>query len=220
MEAKVKERPILFSAPMVRAILAGIKTQTRRIVKPQPERMPVECHYSRTGWAQEGIPNEHGVKGCNCYAAVGFPGYWPGTRIWVRETWAYYGGDEYLYQREPEAVSYRATYEGERVPGGKWRPSIFMPRWASRITLEIAEVRVQRLNDISDEDAKAEGVEPGCLTCGENCLYSGGCGCTRPAYRDSFINLWNTINGPESWDANPFVWAITFKKVEANNERA
>jgi hypothetical protein len=100
----------------------------------------------------------------------------------------------------------------------EWKPSIHMPRWASRLTLEITEVRVERLQDITEEDATAEGVEPGCLTCGENCVNSGGCGCCQPAYRESFINLWQQINGKRpgcSWSDNPWVWAISFRRVIA-----
>ena len=234
----MKERPILFSGPMVRAILDGRKTQTRRIVKPQPEVMyeykdrpeileflhPVTSGtYSRESFAES----------CCKFGVVG-------DRLWVRETFASISQPRIAYKADGfagaitddgdgnklvlhhghilEAPGYpfglkTITTIGLKLYGGRWKPSIHMPRWASRITLEITGVRVERLQDISEDDAIAEGVEGGCLTCGENCMKTGGCGYCNPEYRDSFIGLWHQINGPDSWDSNPWVWAVAFKRV-------
>jgi hypothetical protein len=177
----MKERPILFSGPMVRAILDGSKTQTRRTFKGTTEHRSI-CPYGA-----------------------------PGDRLWVRETFAQ--GVEGC----PGGISYRADHFDPKGDGPahpmKWRPSIFMPRASSRILLEITDVRVQRLQEISDEDARAEGVsDGGCLSCGnpEPC----GCGNPQPDARDGFAWLWQSIHGRASWDANAWVWAITFQRLE------
>ena len=115
-------------------------------------------------------------------------------RLWVKETWRVCGGKEYEYQKHQPSVVYRADVGEFDIE--EWRPSIFMPRWASRITLEITQVRVERLQDITEEDAYNEGVS----TLWENNVYA-------------FRNLWNSINGPGSWDLNPWVWVIQFKRV-------
>ncbi len=173
----MKERPILFSAPMVRAILGGRKTQTRRIAKEA----------------------EHGKSRACRYGA-------PGDRLWVRETWSkakscnasdlFYRADgERQYGRQ-HALSY---VEREN----RWRPSIHMPRWASRINLEVTGVRVERLQEISTTDAEAEGW-PGPDE--RNSIQS--------AYPIAWYScLWESINGAESWAANPWVWIIEFKLV-------
>lgn len=243
---KIKERPILFSGPMVRALLDGRKTQTRRIVKPQPE-----C-YSHDDWPS--YPafcasfNDDGSICCGVcmgpqqrltrksVTGIRNPYGKPGDRLWVRETVAI---REDVDPKEDLAkalhyIHYRANYKGdlrdEWHTYGGWKPSIFMPRWASRITLEVIEVRVQRLQDISDEDCIAEGIEPnwsGDLTKGWNGL--GGEGWTpecgwwhylnsidgEPAYtpRESYQSLWESINGEGSWAANAWVWAISFKRI-------
>lgn len=178
----MKERPILFSAPMVRALLAGTKTQTRRLVA-EPHRS------SRYGQL--------------------------GDRLWVRETW---GAADRFYEGhdldEPRVVAYRADrsaiqWDAEpprKIPACdlntwnwdsiKWKPSIFMPRWASRITLEITEMRTQRLQDISADDAKAEGFD----------------GSVFDAVH-WYSMLWDQINGPGSWKSNPWAWAISFRRA-------
>lgn len=147
----------------------------------------------------------------------------PGDRLWVRETWApaKQGGRcsiaEATYACFPDGSQkfksgeyYQEAPKGQlNWPSGwKWRPSIHMPRWASRITLEITEVRVQRLQDISEEDARAEGIRfhETSRVYGEGLCY--------PTARDAFAALWDKINGPGSWDANPWLWAITFKRIE------
>lgn len=192
--AQAKERPILFSGEMIRSILDGRKTQTRLVVKTSAKRIqwnPIVVD----GYA--GYCDEHG----NHYKC---PYGKPGDRLWVRETFCW-----------PEDYSipiYRADGEG-LPPMECWYPSIHMPRAASRILLEITDVRVERLQEISEADAKAEGVKRAIL--GVNGGISGQQTGQEPKpYRQSFAELWQPINGPESWQANPFVWAITFKRIE------
>ena len=172
-----KERPILFSAPMVRALLAGTKTQTRRVVKV-PKRM-------------EGVTSPAG-------ALVDFdcPYGRPGDRLWVRETFSYDAKLHFRGDRGP--CWYWADGNPEYGDWTKPRPSIHMPRWASRITLEITGVRVERLQSISEEDALAEGAT---LHKDKDPDYG---------YAGWYRALWESINGPDSWAANPFVWVIEF----------
>jgi hypothetical protein len=171
------ERPIIFSGPMVRSILDGRKTQTRRVVKYKAN-------------AEEGST----VHPHECpFGPVG-------TRLWVRETWRLPAGAPIGW------VDYKA--DDDRV-GFKWRPSIFMPRWASRITLEVMGVKVERLQDISEADTMAEGVDL------SNELYPN----INASYkaRIKFMTLWNSINGKKpgrAWVDNPFVWAITFRRLK------
>lgn len=189
----VKECPMLFSASMVRALLDGSKTQTRRIVKPQPFREDY--------MAEEGVRRQ--------FATLAPYGQ-PGNRIWVRETfcldddgheeWPVFRADgAKLPQRQPK-----------RKPA-RWTPSIHMPRWASRILLEIVSVRVERLNDCSEADALAEGVkaEP----CDHVRLSCEEIGCCGPTARGMYAALWEQINGAGAWAANPWVWVIEFKRV-------
>ena len=196
----MKERPILMSAPMVNALLSNAKTQTRRTIKPQPE-------YSESvGFIWKGKAYGVGIseqeQSARKYLAEKCPYGEVGDRLWVRET-CWINEDEHL-------VSYRADGEfPDHMKGEKWKPSIFMPRWASRITLEITDIRVQRLEDISNDDAKAEGVD--CAphrggTCGVK--DTGIDQCAICPYRD----LWNTINGPKSWNENPWVWCLSFRR--------
>jgi hypothetical protein len=213
----MKSRPILFSAPMVRAILDGSKTQTRRAVKPQPHTLRTEGY----GW-----PTKQGgfvsVGGPEMLAAC--PYGQPGDELWVRETWqVFYGndprieyraggvgfeGDERCYATKNGMTLKQAGEEYDGKPSKmRWQPSIFMPRWASRITLTITEVRVQRLNEISEVDAMAEGIE--------NPQQSAKSLGWAVSATSSFRILWESINGKGSWDANPWVWAITFTRKEA-----
>lgn len=187
----MKERPILFSGAMVRAILAGEKTQTRRIVKPQ------EC--------VEEMPEESEL-GVIVHAAC--PYGQPGDRLWVRETWAEVTGpsrdeDPAEFQRLRLGMAYRADWHA--AAPFPWRPSIFMRRWMSRITLEVTDVRVERLLDISAADCRAEGhpQRPGCSQEAQD-----------DAARDWYMDLWISINGKGSWNANPFVWVVTFKHLQ------
>lgn len=180
----MKERPILFSAPMVRALLAGTKTQTRRMVKPQPRILAGEL----LCWKDDALTDDQMAELC--------PYGQPGDRLWVREAWMDLRGVDGAVG----PCMYRATF-GNAPDGGKWRPSIHMPRWASRITLEVTGMRVERLQDITRGDAMAEG-------------------CPFPNLQDGdspvrwYEYLWRAINGPDSWDANPWVWVVEFKRME------
>jgi hypothetical protein len=196
----MKERPILFSAPMVRALLDGRKTQTRRIAKPGTV-----------------VPIPPGLIG---EVVLPCPYGQPGDRLWVRETHAFIWPEDYPPERlQDHEIQYRADTDGKCFAGEwpeeerdneerpKWKPSIFMPRWASRILLEITDVRVERLQDISEEDARAEGVE----------ISDEWTGCADDlsgSHVKSYQFLWESINGTGSWDANPFVWVISFRGIE------
>lgn len=216
-----KERPILFSASMVRAILAGTKTVTRRIVKPQPELNT----YDGPGAPRSDAPDSHRYHWPSNLAqtmvdvrdmgSIG-PYGTKGDRLWVRETWG-------LLDTQPKdgperaTVFYRATDETRRdLRYQLWRPSIFMPRWASRITLEVVSVRVERLHEITEEDARAEGVTPyvpghGAVTASELAAEPG---LRSPMmYRFGFEQVWCDINGSESWAGNPWCWRIEFRRV-------
>lgn len=227
-------RPILFSAPMVRALLYGNKTQTRRIIK-RPLKHPGWTEYVYFGPSKNNpncqsrviecgpdYPDDHTDQVMCPYGAAG-------DRLWVRETWKPHCGgpisDEYPLGT---CVKYAADFvmlkpsrwtddEGRWCEAHedetKWRPSIFMPRWSSRITLEIVSVRVERLQDISEADAIAEG----CVK-NHNGYYWGGphavSGLKQLATAKSAYNdLWTSINGPGSWEANPWVWVLDFKRV-------
>lgn len=197
----MSEKPILFSGPMVRAILEGRKTQTRRVVRRpyvSPLQRLLRCADGLFRWwlkdAEQPQPSD-----------VRCPYGKPGDRLWVRETWRYYGGSEYEYQRDQSNVIYRATPTFESSPRADWRPSIFMPRWASRITLEVTDVRVQRLQEISSEDALDEGI----FTGGTNSRMDD------QDIEEEFASLWDSINAKRApWSSNPWVWAITFKRVQ------
>lgn len=178
MSALIRERPILFSAPMVRAILDGSKTQTRRVMKPQPEG-PILCASDNTHrYCPYGITSD---------------------RLWVRETFAHEPtrGETWYRADFADGKSHNAT-----MP---WKPSIFMPRALSRITLEIVSVRAERLHEISRGDAMAEGCPFPNL--------NGRVGKTDPVgwYR----GLWNALNGADAWDENPWVGVIEFRRVPA-----
>ena len=203
----MKERPILFAGPMVRALLADTKTQTRRIGKTQcAEWTELAVEYSihakkgkvavATHLAYPNGSARHGI--CECPYGI------PGDRLWVRETFARIDGQT----RPWIETDYKATYtHGDRLGDTlgikkRWTPSIHMPRHASRITLEVTGVRVERLQDISEADAIAEGAR--------NSLHLPG---GRFA-RENFEHLWWTIHGDDSWESNPWVWVIEFKRVE------
>ncbi len=192
MAEQIKERPILFSAEMVRAILEGRKTQTRRVMKKQPQL------FTARQLAEKLPPYDEIVSKC--------PYGQPGDRLWVREKFSYLE----FTNRYP--VIKRSLAEGDtqpevfywadgKMPGwGNWtrpKPSIHMPRWASRITLEITALRVERLKDISEADAEAEGMQLAYMS-------------TR---RSSFLELWDSINKKHPWTANPWVWVVEFKRV-------
>ena len=244
----MKERPILFSGPMVRAILEGRKTVTRRVVKPQPMVSDEEAMVLPEAWAAGfvGVKCPHGRKG---------------DRLWVRETWASpdqdkskqgrvaydadgvcgcwcgHGEDRsFMYHGRilqasgfsecfPKSGSttfglgkYTDVQSGE-YPSYKygWRPSIHMPRWASRLTLELTEVRVERLQDITEADARAEGIQVLPMQSSDDpsawWQSSPGVHQDRTA-RGSFIQLWDSINAKKHpWESNPWVWVESFRKV-------
>lgn len=201
---EVRERPLLFSAPMVRAILDGRKGMTRRIVKPCVDRN-FGCELSPGEIAGEPDPSVHCPYGK------------PGDRLWVKEAWALAAqyddlkGKDIVGLPEMGCLRYKAdaTY-----PAGFGRPrhARFMPRWASRITLEITDVRAERLQSITEEDAVAEGATTWEYN-PEQPLTSGERGGDSP-YRSGFAYLWDTINDQRAtWKSNPFVWRISFKRI-------
>ncbi len=187
---KIKERPILFSAPMVRAIRAGTKTQTRRVVKPPRGYRWLDIDAGtmiNDGGHKKHISDLRGPYGQ------------PGDRLWGRES--------FLENKVGEII-YRADFEDPRAL--RWRPSMFMPRWASRITLEVAGVRVERLQDISRSDAIAEGAPPSHPSIDRVSREFG----YEDFPRSWYTQLWESINGPGSWDANPWVRAVEFNRCE------
>lgn len=195
------ERPILFSGPMVRAILAGRKTQTRRVVKGLGVFVDTE-----TAMLPPTIVDGKWMFSDGTTTTCPFGT--SGDRLWVRETWSPMQrhrpiANPEIYDNKP--AWYAADNDRPTWAGSKWRPSIFMPRAASRLTLEIIAVRVERLHDIDEEDAIAEGVD-----------FNGGpvrVGHTSAV--SAFKSLWDSINGePAPWESNPWVWVITFRSVE------
>lgn len=204
--AIVKERPILFSAPMVRALLTGRKTQTRRVLRVQP---PAATRGMKVWHHPEPRPHFFANDGASMLDfAVPCPYGQPGERLYVRETFApIYPQDPDYNGGQPIEYDYRATYtHGDRLGdtlGIKktWKPAIHMPRVASRILLEITAVRVERLQDISEDDAWAEGVS----ACTVDASVTGV---------DLYRVLWEQINGPDAWAANPWVWVVEFRVLE------
>lgn len=192
------ERPILFSTPMVRAILCGDKTTTRRIIKPQPDpqlrhhRRLINLHgregrlFSQHEDMREG--QQHESRWC--------PYGKPGDHLWVRET--HYVERAGTLGENDQQVLYRAT-DGD-APVSNWRPSIHMPRWASRILLEVTDVRVERLLNMDRGACMEEGCPFPNMHRGPNPIHW-------------FKNLWDSINGPGSWEADPWVWVIRFKRI-------
>lgn len=208
----MKERPILFSAPMVRALLAGTKTQTRRVVKPQPDSTHSGFPYWNVGgyrasWCRSAADGGPLVPANPLLCPYGQPG----DRLWVRETFGHFERNENF--KPGCEVFYRA--DGNCLELEPWRPSIHMPRWASRITLEITGVRVERLQDISEADARAEGIE--CMAGDPECGYRNYLDQTGQDWslspRESFQSLWESINGPASWSANPWVWPLDLRRL-------
>lgn len=237
----MKERPILFSAPMVRAIRAGKKTQTRRIavIPAQPTPRPLKHEAKRPGpyfdaycSERKSDENRRGMSDRWCWwtaddrpdptTEIRCPYGAPGDRLWVRETWCPIDDDGRYIERipdEPHHARYRAdlTSKDLAFAAGPWRPSIHMPRWASRITLEVTEVRVPHLQDINEDDARAEGVDPFFTQfseLGHDQRMTSGERVRDAEHRASFAVLWDEINRDRAlWISNPRVWAITFKRV-------
>ncbi len=233
------ERPIIFNGDMVRAILRGEKTQTRRPVKPQPvflpDAIPPRWKWKSRRFIAEWVDMAGGL-GMQDFCPFGQP-Y---DRLWGRETWrlADPDGDDAVSEDVygPYApfvggngsrkirwrVIYRATSPESHPKYGKalWTPSIHMPRWASRITLEITDINVERVQDITEDDARAEGVNPEFRTVVARS--DGGPDYHIPcSYRGGFANTWDAIYAKLSglsWDEDPWVWAITFRRVETSHE--
>ena len=219
MDNNVRTRPILFNGEMIRALLNGTKSQTRRIIKPQPPS-------THRAWNNHGDDDlvfftDHPTQGDK-----GNVLHWrcpygsPGDLLWVRETWRTIARFDDKSPKQIEELARNAEVpaqwtgleymDGKRVSWevdgpnqpGRLRPSIHMPRWASRITLEVLSVSAERIQDVSEEDARAEGVIP---------LQMDGL-----SYRPGFEGLWDTINGAKrgcSWTDNPWVWAVAFRRV-------
>ena len=227
----MKERPILFNGPMVRAILEGRKTQTRRVVRPS-KRWPQYTICKPDGMTDAHSVWWHGPEYDRVGVSMDCPFGQPGDRLWVRETWAGSGNEDghpidadgNLVEMRDAQIFYRADttpgpYGCDLLPDGShyfdsWRPSIHMPRWASRILLEVVSVRVERLQEISYDDAEAEGIEQRWT-----CLNPGtGSYAHANDVHDDFRSLWGSIATPgATWADNPWVWAVEFKAVEANN---
>lgn len=239
----MKTHGILFSAPMVRAILEGRKTQTRRVVTTREPLQFIggrgeEDDPSNWGWFFD-APDHHGYmvlgrghddRHDHGRISIPCPHGDVGDRLWVRETFAlltsHCWDEPGVITKGGGTVAYRASTD-ESLLVDRWRPSIFMPRWASRLTLEVTEVRLQRLQDISEDDARAEGVDEIVAKA--------------PTARDAFRLLWDSINGKprpvldddgervldddgrpimdasRSWASNPWVWAVSFRKIEVSN---
>lgn len=225
----MKERPILFNAPMVRAILDGRKTVTRRIVKPVKFYPDFGCAVGQVGGAwRYGSPAALGLRergdhwsvvlkgdvlqrmctseaygwGAGAGCPYGVPG---GDRLYARETWAAPHAYDHLPPRlipKDARIHYAAT---EDRGGLLWRPSIHMPRWASRISLEVTSVRVETLQDIDLADALAEGISD------TGALILDSAGNEQGGPIAEYAVLWEQINGTGSWDANPWVWVLGFK---------
>jgi hypothetical protein len=213
----VKERPILFSTPMIQAILEGRKTQTRRVVKLPKEVDPNHFDKASSPIGTGEFTIVHWPYDHYELVTIKCPYGQVGDVLWVRETWAAVGcigghPYEHIYQ-------YKADFPNGNWSGGAdwcfegWKPSIHMPYAACRLKLEITNIRVERLQDISDEDAMSEGVGEHEIGCPELRELDGypKCKCGDLSYVDSFQKLWQSINGPESWDNNPWVWVVEFK---------
>lgn len=209
----MKERPILFTAAMVRALLDGRKGQTRRIVTPQPE---VSAQGNLMGdWLRKPLdglilPKLQDIT-IHCPYGVA------GDHLWVREAWRTTGDGGRVDDMPPRDLQpHTVWYEADGVAPadqcvGKYRPAMFMPRWASRITLEVTGVRVEQLQAINERDASAEGVVP---------TWSDGIpiqhDCTGDLCRPRFRELWDSLNDARGygWDTNPWVWVVEFKRID------
>lgn len=221
----MKETQLLFTAPMVRAVLAGTKTQTRRLIKPRHDwTMDERDDGAPWPFFMDYVHGEPEPVEVPCpYGA-------PGDRLWVKETWraeergadaidgVRFRADDAFVEIAPTqaaANEWVDAYDNGKH-GNKWRPSIFMPRWASRITLEVTDVRVERVQSISDADIAAEGVTEAAVR--ELRVHKSAKAWTDTVGampRDLWRIVWSTINGAESWGSNPWVWVLSFRRVES-----
>lgn len=214
----MKERPILFSAPMVRAILDGAKTQTRRAAK-LPHHNPLG-QWEPTTIGDDGVRDARGApvkkQGAIWHTRTGdsllCPYGQPGDRLWVRETCLGW------WNTADGSFSHAAAYKAdgyELEPGERWIPSIHMPRKASRILLEVTGVRIERLQEISEVDAWAEGIEAcdGMLDDLKIIEAANRMGFCIEDARATYAALWDNINGAGSWEANPWVWVVEFRRI-------
>lgn len=212
-----RERPLLFTGAMVRVLLADRKTQTRRLngldaINADPDAWRYlgmnECG------AHEFADRDGQIITVNC------PYGQRGDLIWVRETWKPHSRG--MRSAATKAI-YRAEYSFEKMADalGPWRPSIFMPRWASRITLELTDVRVERLQDISEADARAEGCVPQLIDTdgleGEQLALAEALGDGYLTAKFSYMELWDSINRKHPWSSNCWVWVLTFRRLEAKS---
>lgn len=201
MKPRKTDHPILFSTPMVQAILINMKSKTRRTRGLENINENPDAYYLQTLFLHAtgrftfapvcfspGSLSDSDIIECKC------PYGQPGDKLWVRETFIEYA---------PNQFEYKSGFTDEPI---KWKPSIHMPKSAARIWLEITEVRVERLRDITEEDAKAEGAE--CQ------LWQTLNNTDTTSHRNGFTTLWISINGDESWNKNPWVWVISFKRID------
>lgn len=236
----MSDRPILFSGPMIKALLAGRKTQTRRLLKGVPLAPEQDSlvhppkhaapYFDAYCGGKRSTLNPRGMTGHWCWwtrddrcgngCKVPFV---PGDRLWVKETWRVDSAYNHL---RPSLIHDKADVDyladGQMRRKGKTRVSIFMPRWASRLTLIVTDVRVQRLQECSTEDAIAEGAS--CWICGTGRIdgtSENDCGCfhSKGEAIRSYAFLWNTINGEGSWEANPWIVAVSFDVIRENITR-
>ena len=224
------DKPIIFSAPMVQALLTGRKTQTRRLLKPQPAMNEAGLWVFPPEWSAKNFKRFGAAMQCPADAITshfedtkrGLP-YAPGDRLYVREAALFWRNTS------DNSLSHVAAFKADGYdlePGERWRPSIFCPRWASRLTLTVTEVRVQRLQEISEADAVAEGVAevsaawqdadepatyPSFQAYGQDACFSGA-----GAARLSFMTLWSSLHGPDAWATNPWVVAVSFAVQNGN----
>lgn len=205
----MKERPILMHARSVNGILAGRKSQTRRIIKPQPHPITQavrDVPHTVRWYSAESEEDEFGTSyrplhsdqrtDWNCPFGV------PGDRLWVRECFSELESFDFFNPRVPDPVPQYWYWADGNPKWGDWtrpKPSIYMPRIACRLMLEVTGIRVERVQDISEEDARAEGVY--------------GFEEVRTEFK-SFAELWDDTNGPKSWESNPWVWVVSFRRVE------
>jgi hypothetical protein len=215
------DRPIIFSAPMVRALLEGRKSQTRRTLKPQPKIFQTDegpCEVALLRGMNDPLPRVQlgrVITPQQIRFAVG-------DRLWVRENWRPVGDAPLSQCVGPEDVRFAASATEEEYACFKWRPSIHMPRWASRLTLIVTDVRIEQLQNISEDDARAEGCFVGKATgrIFESATSMRLGGNEWATARDWYADLWESINGQDAWKANPWIVAVSFTTRLGNIDHA